>query len=142
MPIIGPIFWPPQPSTTTPPPPTGGGTTTPPPAPATGGNMPLDLEHVQLVENPLVSTVSAANTQLLRSNPNRVWWKIYNRGGGDLVLQYGISAPQSQGVPIENNTGYAMSSREFDREAVGYPVYATPVSGAVSVWVVELVAQP
>jgi len=90
------------------------------------------------VENPVVAEVSTTAAEILRNNPDRVFWIVVNLSANVVYvgLSGGVSA--TKGIRLDANGGFTSSSVEEDGEAVAYQVFAIATGAASAIYVLEI----
>jgi len=92
----------------------------------------------RLIVNPVTPTVGTTATEILRNNPDRVFWLIVNLSPNDGYAGWDREVSSSKGILIPANGGYASASIEEDGELVIYPVYAINLVAAGTWMIVEV----
>jgi len=77
---------------------------------------------------PYAEALAAATIeQLLRANPDRVRWTIFNLGTDVVYLSHDAAPSSTNGYYLDKNGGSISMSWNEDGELVGYPIYAISV---------------
>lgn len=81
--------------------------------------------HIR-AEFPPYAEALAADTaeQILKANPDRVSWDIFNLGTDVVYLAHKSPPSSSDGYYLDKNGGHIGMSWEADGELVAYPIYA------------------
>jgi len=93
----------------------------------------------KLNTNPVTSTVGTTPTEILKNNPDRVFWLIVNLSGNDGYVGWDREVSSSKGLLVPSNGGYVSASAVEDGELVIYPVYAINLVAAGTWMIVEVV---
>jgi hypothetical protein len=79
--------------------------------------------------------VGTTPVEVLRANPDRVFWSIHNRSTADGSVDWINGVTTAVGIFLAANTGFISQAIKDDGDAVGWAVYG--VSGvAGSTWFV------
>ena len=74
---------------------------------------------------PKPSTLVAATVkQILKANPDRVSWDMFNLGTDVVYLSHDPVPTSTNGYYLDKNGGHIGMSWETDGELVAYPIYA------------------
>jgi len=74
---------------------------------------------------PLAEALAADTIeQLLKANPDRVRWTIFNLGTEVAYLSHGADPSSTNGYYLDKNGGMLSMNWHDDGELVGYPIYA------------------
>ncbi len=74
---------------------------------------------------PYAEALAAATIeQLLKANPDRVRWTIFNLGADVAYLSHEAAPSSTNGYYLDKNGGMLSMSWDEDGELVGYPLYA------------------
>ena len=77
---------------------------------------------------PYAEALAAATAeQILKANPDRVSWDIFNLGTDVVYLSHDPVPSATNGYWLDKNGGHIGMSWETDGELVAYPVYAISV---------------
>jgi len=76
------------------------------------------------IVNPVTDTVLTTPTEILRNNPDRIFWLIVNLSPNNGYAGWDREVSATRGLFIPSNGGYASASVEEDGELVIHPVYA------------------
>lgn len=68
----------------------------------------------------------AASTveQILKANPDRVSWDIFNLGSTKVLLSHDPNPSETNGYYLDKDGGHIGMSWQTDGELVAYPIYA------------------
>jgi len=91
--------------------------------------------------NPVTNTVGTTATEVLRNNPDRIFWLAINLSGNKGYLGWDKDVSSSRGIPIGPNGGYVSCSIEEDGELVIHPVWAINENASGTYYFVEIVAR-
>jgi len=92
----------------------------------------------RLIVNPVTSTVGTTATEILRNNPDRIFWLVVNLSINDGYAGWDREVSSSKGILIPANGGYASASIEEDGELVIYPVFAINLNASGTYMIVEV----
>jgi len=92
----------------------------------------------RLVVNPVTDTVGTTATEILKNNPDRVYWLIVNLSAYDGYAGWDRGVSATKGILLPANGGYASASAQEDGELVIYPVYAVNLTAAGTWMIVEV----
>ena len=68
--------------------------------------------------------VAATAKQILKANPDRVSWDIFNLGTDVVYLSHDTVPTATNGYYLDKNGGHVGMSWDVDGELVAYPIYA------------------
>jgi len=88
--------------------------------------------------NPVTNTVATSATEILRNNPNRIFWLVVNLSVNDGYIGWDNEVAATRGLPIAASGGFASCSVEEDGELVIYPVFAINLNAAGTYYIVEI----
>ena len=80
------------------------------------------------VENPVTDTVKTTLTEILKNNPDRVFWLAVNLSDNEGYVALSEEVSDTHGIRLDAHGGYASMSAEEDGEAVAYAVYAVNIT--------------
>ena len=89
--------------------------------------------------NPVTDTVATTATEILRNNPERLFWLIVNLSLNKGYIGWDPQVSSSRGVPIGPSGGFISASIEEDGELVIQPVYAVNENAEGTYYIVEVV---
>jgi len=92
----------------------------------------------RLVVNPVTDTILTTPTEILKNNPDRVYWLIVNLSAYDGYACWDREVSATKGILLPANGGYASASAQEDGELVIYPVYAVNLTAAGTWLIVEV----
>jgi len=92
----------------------------------------------RLVINPVTPTVGTTATEILRNNPDRVYWLIVNLSAYDGYAGWDREVSATKGILVPANGGYASASVLEDGELVIYPVFAVNLTASGTWMIVEV----
>jgi len=92
----------------------------------------------RLVVNPVTDTVATTPTEILKNNPDRVFWLVVNLSGNNGYLGWDNAVSSTRGILVAANGGFASANIEEDGELVIYPVYAINLNAAGTYMIVEV----
>jgi len=78
----------------------------------------------RLVINPVTNTVETTATQILKNNPDRIFWLVVNLSGNNGFLGWDTLVSSTRGLFIAANGGFVSAMIEEDGELVIYEVWA------------------
>lgn len=86
------------------------------------------------------TTVTATTTwtQLLNSNPKRVFWTIINRGVVNVAVDIDLSAAFANGILLGAAGGFASMDVAEDGESVGWSVFGASETATAVLRVLEV----
>jgi len=90
------------------------------------------------VENPVAATVGTTAAEILKNNPDRVFWLVVNLSVNVVYVSFGSDVGATKGIRLEANGGWASMSAEEDGEAVANQVYALATAAASAIYVLEI----
>jgi len=88
--------------------------------------------------NPVTDWVLTTPTQVLKNNPDRIFWLIINLSPNKGYLGWDRAVSSDKGVPLASNGGFVSASIEEDGELVIYEVFAVLENAAGRFYVVEI----
>jgi len=91
--------------------------------------------------NPVTDTVATTPTEVLRNNPNRIFWLVVNLSVNDGYVGWDNAVSSSRGLPIAASGGFVSCNIEEDGELVIYAVYAINLNAAGTYYIVEIEAR-
>jgi len=92
----------------------------------------------RLVINPVTDTVGTTPTEILRNNPDRVFWLIVNLSANNGYIGWDREVSSTKGIFVAANGGYTSAALEEDGELVIYPVFAINLNAAGTYMIVEV----
>jgi len=92
----------------------------------------------RLIINPVTNTVATTATEVLKNNPDRVYWLIVNLSAYDGYAGWDRQVSATKGLLIPANGGYASASALEDGELVIYPVFAVNLTASGTWMIVEV----
>jgi len=92
----------------------------------------------RLVVNPVTDTVGTTSTEILRNNPDRIFWLIVNLSGNNGYVGWDNAVGTTRGLLVAANGGFVSACIEEDGELVIYPVYAINLNASGTYMVVEV----
>ena len=90
------------------------------------------------VENPVTDTVATTVTEILKNNPDRVFWLVVNLSDNEGYLALSEDVSKDKGVRLDAKGGFASMSADEDGEAVAYAVYAVNITLAGKYYILEI----
>ena len=90
------------------------------------------------VENPVVAEVGTDATEILKNNPDRVFWLTLNLSGNTIYAALSEDVGPAKGIRLDANGGWASMSVEEDGEAVAYAVHAKASAAASAIYVLSI----
>lgn len=90
------------------------------------------------LENPVVSSVGTSAIEILRNNPDRVFWLVVNLSANTVYVALSEDVSATKGIRLDANGGFASFSAEEDGEAVAYAVHAIATGAASNIYVLEI----
>jgi len=90
------------------------------------------------VVNPVTNTVATTATEILRNNPDRIFWLVVNLSTNKGYVGWDREVSSSRGIPIAPSGGYVSASIEEDGELVIHPVFAINENAAGTYYIVEI----
>lgn len=89
---------------------------------------------------PVESTVLVGTvpTRILKNNPRRVAWRMWNRSGNSIDLGLDGTVTAGAGVPLTAATGFAESDVEIEGEEVLHEVFGVSSAASSAVRVMEV----
>jgi len=88
--------------------------------------------------NPVTATVATSATEILRNNPDRIFWLIVNLSPNDGYAGWDREVSSTKGLLVPSNGGYVSASAEEDGELVIYPVFAVNLVAQGTWMIVEV----
>lgn len=92
----------------------------------------------RLLESDPAFTVGTVATQLLKNNPNRVFWYVENLGGFQARLASSRQVSLTYGRLVDSGGGWASAQAGEDGDVVGWEVYAIANGGSTGFYVLEI----
>jgi len=92
----------------------------------------------RLIVNPVTDTVGTTPTEILRNNPDRIFWLVVNLSVNDGYVGWDRQVSSTRGLLAAANGGYVSASAEEDGELVIYPVYAINLVASGTYMIVEV----
>jgi len=89
--------------------------------------------------NPVTNTVGTTATEILRNNPDRIFWMVINTSVNKGYIGWDKDVSASRGIPISPSGGYVSASIEEDGELVIHPVWAINENAQGTYYIVEIV---
>ena len=90
------------------------------------------------VENPVTDTVKTTSTEILKNNPDRVFWLAVNLSDNEGYLALSRDVSASKGIRLDANGGFVSMSADVDGEAVAYAVYAINITAQGTWYILEI----
>ena len=90
------------------------------------------------VENPVVAEVGTSVVEVLKNNPDRVFWLIVNLSTNVVYVALKEDVSETKGMRLDTSGGWVSFSVEEDGEAVGYAVYAKATGAASAIYVLVM----
>lgn len=90
------------------------------------------------IVNPVAATIGLTAAQVLRNNPDRIFWLVVNLGAGDVYLDLTSEVANTRGMYLSAGGGYASMQADVDGEAVSYEIYGIATIAANAVYVFEI----
>ena len=90
------------------------------------------------VENPVIAAVETSVTEVLKNNPDRVFWLVVNLSVNTIYVALSEDVDTTKGIRLDPNGGYASMCAEEDGEAVAYAVYAKATAAGSAIYVLEI----
>jgi hypothetical protein len=84
-------------------------------------------------------TVGTSVSHVLRNNPRRVAYRIYNRSANSIDLSFYSDVTVGTGIPLSASTGYAEADVEIEGELVISEVHGISSAASSSVLVLEVI---
>jgi len=88
--------------------------------------------------NPVTNTVLTTPTEILRNNPNRVFWLLVNLSGNNGFAGWDTEVSNTRGILLAANGGFLSATVEEDGELVIHPVYAVNLNAQGTYYTVEI----
>jgi len=92
----------------------------------------------RLIVNPVTNTVETMATEILRNNPDRIFWLIVNLSGNNGYIGWDREVSNTRGLLVAANGGYVSACIEEDGELVIYPVFAINLNASGTYMIVEV----
>lgn len=83
-------------------------------------------------------TIGTSVSHVLRNNPRRVAYRIFNRSANSIDLSFTSDVTVGTGIPLSAGTGYAEADVEVEGELVIQEVHAISSAASSTVLVVEV----
>jgi len=83
-------------------------------------------------------TLGTTVSHVLRNNPRRVAYRIFNRSANNLDLSFSSDVTSGTGIPLSAATGYAEADVEVEGELVIQEVHGISSAASSSVLVIEV----
>ena len=90
------------------------------------------------VENPVTDSIGTSAEEILRNNPDRVFWLVVNLSSNVVYVALSEEVSATHGIRLDANGGWASMSVEEDGEAVAYAVHAKATGAASAIYVLEM----
>ena len=90
------------------------------------------------VENPVVNAVGVTVEEVLKNNPDRVFWVIINLSGNTVYVALSEEVSAIRGIRLDAGGGWVSMSADEDGEAVAYSVFALATGAASAIYVLEI----
>jgi len=84
-------------------------------------------------------TLGTTVSHVIRNNPRRVSYSIYNRSTSSVDLSFTSDVTVGGGIPLPANSGYAVADIEVDGESVINEVHGIASGASASVLVIEVI---
>ena len=84
------------------------------------------------------STLGTTVSHVLRNNPRRVAYRIFNRSANNIDLSFSSDVTSGTGIPLSAATGYAEADVEVEGELVIQEVHGISSAASSSVLVIEV----
>ncbi len=91
--------------------------------------------------NPEADTVSTTVVKILKNNPDRIGFLIFNLGDYTVYIAPNNKVTANYGMSLASAGGFINMVAKEDFELVGYEFYAVSPGGSSKIWVMELVAE-
>jgi hypothetical protein len=92
----------------------------------------------RLVPNPVVTTVGTTIVEVMRNNPDRIFWLIENRSANDIYLGFKNDVSSTNGVRLAAAGGSASMTIEEDGNVTGWQVFAVATGAGSSIYSFEI----
>jgi len=83
-------------------------------------------------------TIGTSVSHLLRNNPRRVAYRIFNRSANSIDLSFTSDVTVGTGIPLSASTGFAEADVEIEGELVIQEVHAVASAASSTVLVIEV----
>ena len=83
-------------------------------------------------------TLGTTVSHVLRNNPRRVAYRIFNRSANNIDLSFSSDVTSGTGIPLSAATGYAEADVEVEGELVIQEVHGISSAASSSVLVIEV----
>jgi len=90
------------------------------------------------VENPVAASVGTTAAEILKNNPDRVFWLVVNLSANVVYMGLSGDVSSTKGIRLDTNGGWASMSVEEDGEAVAYQVFAIASGAGSAIYVLEI----
>jgi len=88
--------------------------------------------------NPVADTVEITPTEILKNNPDRVFWLVVNLSINNGFVGWDTLVSPTRGLLVAANGGFVSANIEEDGELVIYPVYAINLNASGTYMIVEV----
>jgi len=92
----------------------------------------------RLIVNPVTDTVATTSTEILRNNPDRIFWLVVNLSANNGYTGWDNLVSATRGLLVAANGGFVSANIEEDGELAIYPVYAVNLNAAGTYMIVEV----
>jgi len=92
----------------------------------------------RLIINPVTDAVATTATEILKNNPDRVFWLIVNLSGNNGFAGWDRQVSSTRGLLVAANGGFVSANIDEDGELVIYPVYAVNLNAPGTYMIVEV----
>jgi len=90
------------------------------------------------VINPVTNTVATTPTEILRNNPDRIFWLAVNLSDYKGYVGWDREVASTKGIPVPASGGFVSASIEEDGELTIHPVYAINETASGTWYIVEI----
>jgi len=90
------------------------------------------------VENPVIDSVGTTAAEILKNNPDRVFWLVINLSPNVVYLGFTGEVSSTRGIRLDSYGGWASMSVEEDGEAVAYLIFALATGASSAIYVLEI----
>jgi len=90
------------------------------------------------VENPVVAAVGTTAAEILKNNPDRVFFLVVNLSTNIVYVGLASDVSATKGIRLDANGGFVSFSVEEDGEAVAYQIFAIATGAASAIYVLEI----
>ena len=90
------------------------------------------------VENPVVAEVGTTAAEILKNNPDRVFFLVVNLSANTVYVGLASDVGATKGIQLDANGGFVSFSVEEDGEAVAYQIFAIATGAASAIYVLEI----